>query len=68
MASFTSYCESVTRPERPAVVFLVMVTSYDEEFPDEGHVNITLPDMYLVDIFCDWATKQTIIITSSNFV
>lgn len=68
MASFTSYCESVTRSERPAVVFLVMVTSYDEEFPDEGHVNITLPDMYLVDIFCDWATKQTIIITSSNFV
>lgn len=63
MAPFTSYCESVTRSARPAVVFLVMVTSYTEEFPDEGHVNITLPDINFVDISCDWATKQTKLIT-----
>lgn len=41
------------------VVFLVMVTSYDEEFPDEGHVNITLPDINFVDISSGWATKQS---------
>lgn len=61
MASSTIYCESVTRSTGPSVVSLVMYTSYSEEFPGEGHVNITLPDMNLVDIVCDWATKQTII-------
>lgn len=69
MAPFTTYCESVTRSTRASVVFLVMVTSYVEMFPDEGHVNITLPNINFVDIFCDWATKQMkmIILLTTSF-
>lgn len=54
------YLGTVIRSDGSFVVFLVMVTLYDEEFPDGGHVNITLPDMNFVDISCDFATKQTI--------
>lgn len=68
MASFTMYSGTSIRSIGSFVVSLVMYTWYDEEFPDEGHVNSTSPDINFVDIFCDWATKQmelVILLTSS---
>lgn len=59
MAFLTMYSGTVIRINMSFVVFLVRSTSYTEEFPDEGHVNITLPDINCVDISFDWATKQT---------
>lgn len=59
MAFLTMYSGTVIRFVGSFVVFLVMITSYNEESPDEGHVNITLPDINFVDISSDWATKQT---------
>lgn len=57
MVFFILYCEFVIWLEWFVVVFFVMVILYDEEFFDEGYVNIILFDMNFVDIFCDWVIK-----------